>query len=284
MSHRERSELRPPDAKRSKGVRPVSPAGNSNIPVFERRKMFEQTDGSVASLLTGAEKTGPAIAKRGTRHSRKDIGRTGSFSRNSKKMKAEDGSALFRKQVSSSGLWQRLRNFGHYDIQSMTIEKLATGKALKDQCEPTKKASGASAAHYVGGYLEDRASNDLVAACPMFINEVGGDTDWTADDSRVLVLRKSLSHEKQKRVGSREKLVLDGDIPLKMKHQGPMSRQASEVFQPQSGIHFPFEYIDYGAAFYRNYFLGQGEREVCVCVCVCVSLCVKVMERSSSVL
>jgi len=55
-----------------------------------------------------------------------------------------------------------------------------------------------------------------------------------------------------------------GDIPLKqvIGSRGPMSRQASEVFQRQSGIHFPLEFVDYGATYYRNYFLGQGE---CVC-------------------
>ena len=93
-------------------------------------------------------------------------------------------------------------------------------------------------------------------------HQVGGDSDWVleGEDSPILLLRDSLNHEKQRRVASREKMVLDGDIPLKdvVLIRGPMSRQASEVFQPQSGFRHALEYIDYGALFYRNYFLGQG--------------------------
>ena len=87
---------------------------------------------------------------------------------------------------------------------------------------------------------------------------MGGDSDWVreGEDSPILVLRDSLSHEKQKRVASREKFVLDGDIPLEdvVLTSGPMS----QVFQQQSGFRHALEYIDYGALFYRNYFLGQG--------------------------
>ena len=273
MSFRDRgrehskSELRPPDAKRSKGDRPISPAvaQNSNIPVFERRKMFEQTD----SGFTFLDK--PTIGKRSNRHTVKkgEIGRSGSF-RGSKKIKTDvEGSPQLRpKQISSTSLSisQRMRYFGHYDIQSAAIERLASEKALAGD-HAVKKATGASAAHGAEEEeWEDDVCNDLVASCPTFKNEVGGDSDWLPADSAVLRLRNCLSHDKQKRTGSRERFVLDGDIPLKqvIGSRGPMSRQASEVFQRQSGIHFPLEFVDYGATYYRNYFLGQGE---CVCVC-----------------
>jgi len=266
MSFRDRgrehskSELRPPDAKRSKGDRPISPAvaQNSNIPVFERRKMFEQTD----SGFTFLDK--PTIGKRSNRHTVKkgEIGRSGSF-RGSKKIKTDvEGSPQLRpKQISSTSLSisQRMRYFGHYDIQSAAIERLASEKALASD-HAVKKATGASAAHGAEEEeWEDDVCNDLVASCPAFKNEVGGDSDWLPADSAVLRLRNCLSHDKQKRTGSRERFVLDGDIPLKqvIGSRGPMSRQASEVFQRQSGIHFPLEFVDYGATYYRNYFLGQ---------------------------
>ena len=207
--NKSRSELRPPDAKRSKGgdTRPLSPAsGNTNIPVFQRRKMFEQTDSSIMRersqtvgsfapqpnhgsemprkmsqpieqadfCHSGGEKPAVPGGKRTGRFaSRKgDIGRSSSF-RASKKMKTDaEGSPMLRhKQIGASGLWLRLRYFGHYDVQSMTIEKLATEKATGEH--GVKKATGASAAHYVDiEALRNPIANDLVAKCPTFTNEV----------------------------------------------------------------------------------------------------------------
>ena len=204
--NKSRSELRPPDAKRSKGdTRPLSPAsGNTNIPVFQRRKMFEQTDsgmrersqtvGSFApqpnhgevtrkmsqpateqpdfchsggeKLTVPGKRTGRFASRRG------DVGRSSSF-RASKKMKTEaEGSPMLRnKQTATTGLWQKLRYFGHYDVQSMTIERLAAEKSGGEQ--GVKKATGASAAHYVDiEALRNPIENDLVAKCPTFTNEV----------------------------------------------------------------------------------------------------------------
>ena len=234
--------------------------------------MFEESDGTAAS--TG---------RRGSRlTTRKDVSRNGSF-RGTKKLKTEDGSPVVRsKQISASSLhlplWQKLRNFGHYDLQSMKIERLANDPTT-ERGPAVKKPTGASAAHNLVDKEPDyEMCNALVASCPAFKNEIGGDSDWLVEGSPMITLRKSLSHEKQKRVGSREKLVLDGDLPLYevLQSRGPMSRQASGVFQPQSGIHYPFEYIDYGASYYRNYFIGQGECFVYISVCVCENILVLV--------
>lgn len=254
-----KSELRPPDAKRQlKGDRPVSPASAIPISVHDRRKMFEQTD------------SGERIGKRSTRSSTRkgvsEINRSASF-KGSKKIRLDDSSPLLQhRQYSPSALWQRLRSFGHYDLQSMTIEKLASEKALSE-CS-LKKATGASAAHLQYGdeeaLLSNSIANDLVATCPAFMNEVGGDRDWLSEHSPILTLRQCLSHEKQKRVGSRERLVLDGVVPPRdrgreQKPREMMSWQAREMFKQQSGFYYPFEFIDYGSSYYRNYFLGQGE-------------------------
>ena len=275
MSFRDRrenkSELRAPDAKRSKGDRPISPAvaQNSNIPVFERRKMFEQTD----SGLVCVEK--PAVGSSGKRRLtvKNQIGRSGSF-RGSKKLKTDaDGSPQLRaRQISGASLplSQRLRYFGHYDLQSAAIDRLTSEKVLTSD-HAVKKATGASAAHGAGEEESgDGVCNDLVAACPAFKNEVGGDSDWLDEEKPVLRLKSYLSHDKQKRIGSREGFILDGDIPGKevIGARGPPSRQTNEVFQRQSELYFPLEFIDYGAAYYRNYFLGQGECNMC-CFCVC---------------
>ena len=129
-----------------------------------------------------------------------------------------------------------------------------------------KKATGASAAHIqmeLESSLEAR-ENDIVAACPAFRNELGGDGDWAGEgdaDNPLLAIRLSLSHDKQKRVGSRAKMLLEGTIPSKeiMQHKSPMSRHVLQILQPQTSMQFPFEFIDYGALYYRNHFYQQGE-------------------------
>ena len=131
-----------------------------------------------------------------------------------------------------------------------------------------KKPTGASAAHVGTTPLEgdlETLDNDLVALCPAFRNEVGGDSDWAGvstenKDNPLLTLRGGLSHDKQKRVGSRAKMLLEGTIPSKeiMEHKSPMDRQVLQILQPQSSVQFPFEFIDYGALYYRNHFYQQG--------------------------
>ena len=216
--------------------------------------MFEQTDSAL-------EKPGK---RRLTISGRKgDISRSGSF-RGSKKIRIEDaGSPVPRgRQLNAAALWHKLKNFGHYDLQSMTVDRLFTEKVEAGGAAP-HQASGASAAQVLASRVaaSDPVSNELVASCPSFRNEIGGDSECSEAGSSVMSLRGSLSHEKQKRVGTREKMVLDGELPVKelIQSRGAMSRQASSVFEPYSGVHFPFEYIDYGATYYRNYFMGQGE-------------------------
>ena len=221
------------------------------------------------------------------RHSAK-VARGGSF-RHPKKLRQEvstgdlganttHGSPQSRHKQSASvtsivlpPLWSRLRSFGHHDLQSATLERFGSGKGGAGGDRPTRrKPTGASAAHVGVAPQEaglETLENDLVAVCPAFRNEVGGDADWagTGDTANPLLsLRKSLSHDKQKRVCSRAKMLLEGSIPSKeiMEQKSPMDRQVLQILQPQSSIQFPFEFIDYGALFYRNHFYQQG---MCVC-------------------
>lgn len=239
--------------------------------------MFEQTDGVGESRLGVSGVAG----KRGGRFSSRkgENGRPASF-RASKKMKAEDGGSVPRggRQTSETGLWQRLRSFGHHDLQSIAIDRFA-GEVSQDHGGTTttqaeqlskKKATGASAAHYEEVHIGDGRANDLVARCPAFRNEVGGMRDWMRTEGDVVLsLREGLSHEKKKRVGMRGNLVLNGELPSKelFQQKGPMSDQVNKILQKQTGIYYPFEFIDYGASFYRHYFLGQGTYATAVCVC-----------------
>ena len=178
-------------------------------------------------------------------------------------------------------LWSRLRNFGHHDLQSATMERFGSGKpsSRTDRCR--RRPTGASAAH-CGVAVEEAAletlHNDLLAACPAFRNEIGGDADWAGSQQTrssgnnsegahlLLSLRDSLSHDKHKRVGSRAKMILEGSIPSKdiMEHKTPMDRQVLQILHPQSSVQFPFEFIDFGALYYRNHFYQHGMLLMCV--------------------
>lgn len=236
----------------------------SGIPVLERKKMFEQTD----SHLTTSGSYGAVSGRRASKQ-RKEISRNSSF-RGTKRLKSEDSHSpvLGRsaKQMASLNsnqpTWKKLKNFGHFDIQSLAIHSLSPASSNEGE-HNVKKPTGASAAH---GSTDptpfaDGQENALVACCPAFTNEVGGDSDWLSIGNPVLIVREGLSIDKQRRIGSRERMILDGELPLKgmLQNRGPMSRQVSDVLLPKTGISYPFEFIDFGASYYRNYFLPHGE-------------------------
>ena len=287
-----------PDARRGKGIgggdrffnRSASPLHRSSkntpaqsaIPVYERKKMFEQTDSvAIPTAGSGGSLLGPSSSGRRGSKQKKDIGRNSSF-RGTKKLKGgEEGhspvlprSRSMASSNMSSCLWKRLRNFGHFDIQSMGMESLSPSLSIGSDGlqHNVKKPTGASAAHSDSdgqGSSDVGSSNSLVASCPAFTNEQGGDSDWLSSGNPILLIRDCLSIDKQRRIGSRERMILDGDLPLKthILTRGPMNRQVSQFFLPRTGLNYPFEFIDYGASYYRNYFLEHGEF-VCVCVCV----------------
>lgn len=280
-----------PDVRRVKGgdrFRSVSPLHRSSnskssitsIPVRERKKMFEQTDSAVA-IPTAAPTTGSGghfgstSSRRGSKQ-RKELSRNSSF-RGTKRLKSEDShspvlgrSRSMASSNMSSSLWKKLRNFGHFDIQSLSMESLSQSTIVNSggMEHNVKKATGASAAHEGG--VEDGISNTLVAPCAAFTNEIGGDSDWLSSGNPVLLLRDCLSIDKQRRVGSRERMILDGEVPLKsmMHSRGPMNKQVSYVLLPKTGLSYPFEFIDYGASYYRNYFLEHGEYNLYVYVII----------------
>ena len=260
MSFRERSEsLKPPDAKkyRSSSERPTSPASGSNIPVLERRKVFEQTD-------YGGERLSVSGSKRGSsRQSRKGdsgLSRSGSF--RSKKPKNDSEVSLARnRQTSSSALSKARFSFGYYDTQSMMATTMASEQNEESGGTRKLKGSGASAVHLSSTdesqLSSSDVSNDLVATCPLFRNEIDG--NWMMDSKPVSFLQNTLSHDKQKRVCTREKLLLDGVAKTANSQNVARAWQGGSIFQPQSGIQYPLEFIDYGATYYRDFFLDYGE-------------------------
>lgn len=211
----------------------------------------------------------------------KSFSRSGSF-RNKHKLKQQDSTDMSsstgaggRGRSPGSGdtrSW-RIRNFGYYDIQSVTVDRLglqATGGDSREQ--RLKKHTGASAALLVndvtsagttkttvvndsshfGSHSSD-IKNELVAVCPAFRNEIGGG-DWLLPQDVIAKLRDTLSQEKRLRLCSREKIVLDGEFDEAS--NGPIN---GDTFTVQSGLTFPLEFIDYGACYYRNYFYDKGQ-------------------------
>lgn len=295
-----KTEFLVPDTLHPTRTRSTSPAAQTKglvaayLRVSERRKMFEGSGkGEKAPLLpaSGQDKTDGPLGKR--RHTTR---RASSFNKSTKKLRQEMSTgdignvtnspqSRHKQQASVSSvilppLWHRLRHFGHYDLQSATMERFGSGKGASGDRSTRRKATGASAAHVGVGQHDcevETLENDLVAVCPAFRNEIGGDCDWAGvqdknNASPLIALRGSLSHDKQKRVGSRAKMLLEGSIPPP-EIQGilkPTEPQVLQILQPQSSIQFPFEFIDYGALYYRNHFFQQGR--VCVWSCVLVWL------------
>lgn len=257
-----------PDVRRTKGGGDSSflATSRSHIPVFERRRMFEDQANTTLPERSSSTSGGPGH-KRGARSTtRKDLNRSSSF-RASKRMKVDsDNSPVMRAKQFLSGpipLWQKLRHFGHYDFQSVCIDKLALGSYIPAK-HNVKKATGASAAASSDGRLIEDDSNELVASCPAFKTDIGGDHDTIGEGELLDKFKEYLSYDKRKRLRTREKLVFDGEIPLiePLISEAKNTRLAKEVLDAKSGIHYPFEFIDYGAAYYRNYFLHEG---ACLC-------------------
>lgn len=101
----------------------------SLIPVIERKKMFEQTDSAIPSPPAPSLSSGfgSVSGRRGSKP-RKEISRNTSF-RGTKRLKGEEAGSpiLGRARSSNAGqpLWKKLRNFGHFDLQSLTIDSMS---------------------------------------------------------------------------------------------------------------------------------------------------------------
>lgn len=258
-----------PDVRRSKGGGDKSfpPSGSrssvSHIPVVERRRMFEDQNNSMLPERSSSTSSGSGH-KRGNRTTtRKDLNRSSSF-RASKRMKVDhDGSPVMRAKQFSTGplpVWQKLRNFGHYDLQSVSIERLFSDSRNSGEPMNVKKATGASAAASADNGLTEDSSNELVASCPAFKTDIGSDHRDNGGRDFLYKFREHLSYDKRKRLCTREKLLFDGQVPVvePMISETKMLRHTTEVLYSKSGIHYPFEFIDYGASYYRNYFLHEG--------------------------
>ena len=197
------------------------------------------------------------------RNNKSDFQRSGSF-RNKHKVKQQDSemSGTSRMRQGDPRTW-RIHHFGHYDLQSVSVDRLSWQAAQADPEYSSKKPTGASAAYaytHYGESAEERGNcfNTLVAHCPPFCTEVG--EDRSGPEGVVSLVRDTLSQEKKMRLCSREKVVLDGHFPDDVDSK----ETTSNVFTVQSGLTYPFEFIDYGACYYRKYFYERGK---CISVC-----------------
>lgn len=255
-----------PDVRRSKGGGDRSLTSRStsasHIPVIQRRRMFEDHIDSVLPERSSSTSGGPGHKRSNRTSTRKEINRSSSF-RASKRMKVENDSSpvlLRNKQFQSGSIpaWQKLRNFGHFDLQSVGIDKFLPGCQVTAE-HNVKKATGASAAASADDGVVD-TSNELVASCPAFKTDIGGDYSVNGERDFLYRLKDHLSYDKRKRLCTREKLLFDGKIPIMepMISETKSLRHTTEILHAKPAIHYPFEFIDYGASYYRNYFLHEG--------------------------
>ena len=227
--------------------------------------VVQETSGSKKSENSANTiiKTEGEKAPSNKRVSKPHFSRGGSF-RNKHRIKLLqeiEAMAGYGKGRSDSRFW-RIRHFGHYDIQSVSVDRIEYQTSKSDSQQRLKKHTGASAAILnqieVNGDSSnlEETGNSLVAPCPSFTNEVG--SSWLPKDSPLLKLREILSQEKKMRIYSRECAVLDGDF-VAASDSNNGGAEISQVFTVQSGITYPLEYIDYGACYYRNHFYGKGK-------------------------
>lgn len=230
--------------------------------------VVQETSGSKKSenSANSAIKTeGEKSSKRG---SKTHFTRGGSF-RNKHRVKLLqeiEAMAGYGKSRYDSRFW-RIRHFGHYDLQSVSVDRIEFQTNSGDSEQRLKKHTGASAAilsnveiNGVDSNLKEDESNCLVAACPAFTNEVG--SSWLPKDSHLLKLKDTLSQEKKMRIYSRERAVMDGDFVTQSGGSSEGNLNPGDVtcrmFTIQSGNTYPLEYMDYGACYYRNCFYGKG--------------------------
>ena len=194
--------------------------------------------------------------------------RTGSF-RNKHKIKQQD--SIDGTNMSTRGrspgdtrAW-RIRHFGYYDVQSVTVDRLSYQVAQGDPTQRLKKHTGASAAVLTtdiveGGDLnsnEAEVGNDLVAVCPAFKNEIGSEKQ--NEDNVIERFRCSMSQDKKMRLYSRERVVLDSYFCEDCEKHEEIDEDGSDIFTIQSGNTYPIEFVDFGACYYRNYFYNKGK-------------------------
>ena len=228
-----------------------------SVIVQETSGLKKSENSTTTSGKTEGEKERPPVNKRANKH---NFSRSGSF-RNKHRIKLLqeiEAMAGYGKGRNDSRFW-RIRHFGHYDLQSVSVDRIEYQTNKGDTHHRLKKHTGASAAllnhqevNGVDSNVENGAGNNLVAPCPSFTNEVGG--NWVLKDSPLRKLKEVLSQEKKMRVYSRECAVLDGTFASDMKYD------TCQLFTVQSGITYPLEYFDFGACYYRDYFYGKGRQ------------------------
>ena len=235
-------------------VRSESPSGGGGNAVSSKISQFE-SESSKGHRRTVKDKG----------RNKSDFQRSGSF-RNKHKVKQQDSemSGSSKMRPGDPRAW-RIHHFGHYDLQSVSVDRLSCQAAQADPEYSLKKPTGASAAYAYTHYGESgeergKCFNTLVAHCPPFCTEVG--EERSGPEGVVSLLRDTLSQDKKMRLCSREKVVLDGHFPDDVD-----SREASwNVFTVQTGLTYPFEFIDYGACYYRRFFYEKGVYVHVVCM------------------
>ncbi|XP_072030878.1 uncharacterized protein [Amphiura filiformis] len=143
----------------------------------------------------------------------------------------------------------RKRAMQHFDVQSMgfDIEDVVKNKDSLERKRNT--ATGASAASRVNsntpeGSLEnlldnnddsgDGKSNDLLHSCPFFCNELGGELEPRVSAARMSILNsRAMTRDKHRAV------LYGGCDAFVPRWKGPV-----------------IEHVDYGAAYYKEFFLG----------------------------
>jgi hypothetical protein len=173
--------------------------------------------------------------------------------------------------VEASKLDERYRHkaFVHFDCQSMGVDLVEIANKRSEGNADVKlknTTTGASAASGKDGAADDRDAgdgkcNDMLLSCPHFRNEIGGEEERTiclnrsSAQKRVQQLLGNVPAAQQLNHTAIQSPMCNGVAVLETA-SGPNGLTCSSVQTHQGLI---MEFVDCGAAYYRNFFHTFGK-------------------------
>ncbi|XP_076817370.1 uncharacterized protein LOC143462939 isoform X2 [Clavelina lepadiformis] len=194
---------------------------------------------------------------------------------------------LYQSDLSFDQDRKRRHNFAHYDWQSMTFsfkDVLVAVETLKRKNPTPSGASQAAAlaaaasfnslasqgssmngsqedvSMYLGDDegLENNKFNDVVASCPYFRNEIGGEQDRVISISASSGLSVQVGSEGS--TTTKAMSVLTNHTYLAIVEGGSSERLLPPGSPPSGSVSFGIEQVDAGAEYYRTHFFDKDHQ------------------------
>jgi hypothetical protein len=157
------------------------------------------------------------------------------------------------------------RSFAHYDTQSMAFN---LGKSPTTSPSDVSKNTGASGLTQVWDEVDegDHVSNDLVLSCSFFRNEISQSWKPEVRSNGMFISRTgSIQKKRVSRAGdtvleSKERGEPEGAENRPVNGMSWLLREGDSCGQVHDPEQAMFEFVDYGALYYRKYFFGHDHQ------------------------